>query len=90
MQDPAAFLFMVSFFLVYMTWEEAYEKEPEFIKQVYREIRYEHLYSSVDRAENYETVYWGCAGKFDRNALDYFHKKAEDWCSTSVYSDWDL
>ena len=51
MQDPAAFLFMVSFFLVYMTWEEAYEKEPEFIKQVYREIRYEHLYSSVDRAE---------------------------------------
>ena len=29
MQDPVAFLFMVSFFLVYMTWEEAYEKEPE-------------------------------------------------------------
>ena len=70
-----------------MTWEEAYEKEPEFIKQVYREIRYEHLYSSVDRAENYETVYWGCAGKIDRNALDYFHKKAEDWCSTGPLPD---
>jgi hypothetical protein len=41
----------------------------------------------VDRAENYETVYWGCAGKFDRSALDYFHKKAEDWCSTGPLPD---
>ncbi|MBQ9030720.1 MAG: hypothetical protein IJ106_04615 [Parasporobacterium sp.] len=63
-----------------MTWEETYNKEPEFIKQVYREIRYNHYYSSVDREEEYETAYWGCAGKFDRSALDFFHGKAEDWC----------
>ncbi len=65
-----------------MTWEETYEKEPEFIKQVYREIRYEHLYSSVERQEDYETAYWGCAGRFDRSALEFFHKKAEDWCTS--------
>ena len=63
-----------------LTWEETYEKEPDFIKQVYREIRYEHYYSSVERNEEYETAYWGCAGKFDRHALDFFHKKAEEWC----------
>lgn len=65
-----------------MTWEETYEKDPEFIKQVYREIRYEHLYSSVERREDYETAYWGCAGRFDRSTLDFFHKKAEDWCTS--------
>jgi len=63
-----------------MTWEEVYEKDPDFIKQVYRESRYEHYYSAAERADEYETVFWGCAGKFDRYTLDFFHKRAEEWC----------
>ena len=67
-----------------MSWEKIYENDPEYIKQIYREIRYNHLYSSLDQDEEYETTYWGCAGKFDRYALDFFHKKAETWCSSGV------
>ncbi len=63
-----------------MSIKEAYEADSEWVKQVYREIRYNHLYSAVDRAENTETVYWGCAGKFDRNLQNYFHEIAERWC----------
>lgn len=65
-----------------LTWEETYEKDPEFVKQVYRELRHEHYYSSVERSEDYETAYWGCAGKFDRHTMDFFHNKAEDWCTS--------
>ena len=67
------------------TWEEIYVKDPNYIKQVYREIRYNHLYSSIDRAEDYETAYWGCTGRFDRNTLDFFHKKAENWCVSGPF-----
>lgn len=63
-----------------MTWEEAYDKKPELIKQVYKELRHEHFYSAVEKSEDYETAYWGCAGRFERSVLNFFHKKAEQWC----------
>ncbi len=59
---------------------EIYEKEPKLIKQIYREIRHKHTYSTIERAEELETVYWGCAGKFDRHTLEFFHREAEEWC----------
>lgn len=67
-----------------MTWEETYEKDPEFIKQVYRDMMYEHFFSSVERKDTYETAYWGCAGRFDRFILDFFHNKAEIWCTSGL------
>lgn len=62
------------------TLKEAYDTEPEWVKQVYREIRYEHLYSSVDKVDETETIYWGCAGKLDRTIQNYFHSLADKWC----------
>ena len=65
-----------------LTWEENYEKEPDYINEVYKDIRHEHYYSSIDLDEECETVFWGCAGKFERSAIDFFHQKAEDWCTS--------
>lgn len=71
-----------------MTWEEAYEKEPEFIKQVYHEIRYNHYYSSIDKSEDYETAYWGCAGRFERSTLEFFHQMIDKWCKDGPLPDY--
>ena len=65
-----------------MSLKEAYEKEPEWAKETYREMRYEHYYSAVDKEEDFDTAYWGCAGTFDREVLDFFHKAAEKWCDS--------
>lgn len=64
-----------------MSWEEAYKKDPALIKQVYKELRHEHFYSAIEKIEEYETVYWGCAGRFERAVLNFFHQKAEQWCT---------
>lgn len=63
-----------------LTIHESYMSDPEWAKQVYREIRYEHLYSVEDKEEDVENIYWGCAGKFDRYTLDMFHQMADKWC----------
>lgn len=65
---------------------ELYEKEPDLIKQLYREIRHEHLYSAEDKADDLDDTYWGCAGKFDRHTLDFLHEKAEEWCNSGPLS----
>ena len=62
------------------TLKEAYDTEPEWVKQVYREMGYEHFYGSVDRVDETETIYWGCAGKLDRTVQNYFHILADKWC----------
>ena len=65
-----------------MSLREAYEKDSEWVKSTYREMRYEHYYSAADKEEDFETAYWGCAGRFDRLVLDSFHQKAEEWCNS--------
>ena len=65
-----------------LTLKEAYEQYPKWVKETYREMRNEHFYSAVDKQEDYETAYWGCAGKFDRALLNYFHQEAEKWCDS--------
>lgn len=71
-----------------MTLEEAYKRDPDWAMQMYREVRYAHYYSAADKEEEYETAYWGCAGKFDRMILDYFHKEAENWCHSGPLPDY--
>ena len=65
-----------------LTLKEAYKQYPEWAKETYREMRNKHYYSAVDKQEDFETAYWGCAGKFDRVLLDYFHQEAEKWCNS--------
>ena len=65
-----------------MTLKEFYDQEPGRAMQFYREARHAHYYSADEKEENYETVYWGCAGKFDRMVLDFFHRESEKWCHT--------
>lgn len=60
--------------------EGAYDRNPDWAKSTYREINYENYYSAIDRNEDCETAYWGCAGRFDRAIQDYFHKCADEWC----------
>lgn len=64
-----------------MSIEKVYKEDPEFVKQVYHEIRYDHYYSATDKKDEFEIAYWGCAGKFDRSTLNYFHEWAEEWCN---------
>ena len=61
--------------------EDLYKEDPDHAMQVYREIRYDHFYKSVEDESQYEDIYLGCAGKFERELLQYFHERAEQWCN---------
>ncbi len=65
-----------------LSLKEAYDKYPEWVTRTYREMRYTHFYSAADKAEEFETAYWGCAGRFDRAILNFFHQRAEEWCES--------
>ena len=61
--------------------KEYYESNPQEVLQLFREVRHEYYYESEEKADLYEDIHLGCAGKFDRELLDFFHREAENWCS---------
>ena len=63
-----------------MDLEEAYRTRPDWVMSTMREMRSSDFFENEDKIETTETVYWGCAGKLDRNLQNYFHDKAERWC----------
>ena len=56
-----------------------YISYPDLIKQIYHEMEYEHFDRTLKDSKQSEMIYWGYAGKFERNILNYFYNKAEHW-----------
>ena len=63
-----------------MTLKEAYEKEHGWVMDVFRDIINANFEDATNKQEQAENAYWGCAGKFDRHILNYFHDYSDKWC----------
>lgn len=59
-----------------LSLKEAYDKCPKWVQDVWHDIYYIFDISN----EQYETIFYGYSGQFDRDTLNYFYNKAENWC----------
>ncbi len=59
-----------------LSLKEAYDKCPKWVQDVWHDIYYIFDISN----EQYETTFYGYSGQFDRDTLNYFYNKAENWC----------
>lgn len=56
---------------------EIYDHDKDRAMMIMRDIDNEEWSESVSDSTKAKTVYWGCAGMFDRQVANYFHKRAE-------------
>ena len=56
-----------------------YDNDPDRALTILREIDEEEYYDTACDMDQMQTVYWGCAGMFDRQIQNYFHNLAENY-----------